>query len=348
MKSFDKKYIEKLNISHRLIRIIRNIGEYRGKQELFKKQAPEMLENLRHVAIIQSTESSNRLEGITADITRIKELIEKKTLPANRSEGEIAGYRDVLSTIHANYENIPFAENVVLQLHRDLMKYAGKEGGRWKSTQNEITEVLADGTKKIRFVPVDPHLTSEYMQTLHEEFKRHLREEDFEPLILIALYVLDFLCVHPFLDGNGRMARILTVLLLYHNNYDVGRYISLERIIEQTKESYYETLLKSSQGWHTGKHNVLPWTEYFLSTILAAYKEFESRFTRISSGRGSKTDIILNTIDNFIGDFTVSEIAESCPTVSIDMIRHVLKQLKKEDTVICLRQGRFAKWRKVK
>ena len=186
------------------------------------------------------------------------------------------------------------------------------------------------------------------MQTLHNEFNLHLREEDMDPLILVSLYILDFLCIHPFLDGNGRMARILTVLLLYHNNYEVGRYISLERIIEQTKESYYETLLKSSQGWHKGTHNVLPWIEYFLSTILAAYKEFEGRFTRISSGRGSKTDIILSAIDNFIGDFTVSDIAASCPAVSIDMTRHVLKQLKKEDTVKCLKQGRFAKWRKVK
>ena len=348
MKSFNTNFLEQLTIPHRLIMVIRNIGEYRGKQELFKKQAPEMLENLRHVAIIQSTESSNRLEGITADIGRIKELVEKKEPPVNRSEGEIAGYRDVLGTIHANRENIPFTENIVLQLHRDLMKYAGKEGGRWKSIQNEITEVLPDGKKKIRFIPVDPHLTPGYMQTLHNEFNLHLREEDMDPLILVSLYILDFLCIHPFLDGNGRMARILTVLLLYHNNYEVGRYISLERIIEQTKESYYETLLKSSQGWHKGTHNVLPWIEYFLSTILAAYKEFEGRFTRISSGRGTKTDIILSAIDNFIGDFTVSDIAASCPAVSIDMIRHVLKQLKKEDTVKCLKQGRFAKWRKVK
>jgi len=347
MKSFEKKYLTALTIPHHVITIIRQIGEFKGRQELYKKQAPEMLENLRHVAIIQSTESSNRLEGITADIKRIKELVEEKTKPANRSEAEIAGYRDVLSTVHANYEHIPFNKSVLLQFHRDLMKYAGKEGGRWKSASNEITEILPDGTKKIRFVPVAPHLTPDYMQTLHERYERLSKEGNIDPLILIALYVLDFLCIHPFLDGNGRMARLITVLLLYHNGYEVGRYISLERVIEQTKESYYETLQKSSQGWHKGRHDALPWVEYELSTILAAYKEFEARFTRVSSGRGSKTDIVMNAIDSIVGDFSVSDLEKACPDVSIDMIRHVLKKLKKEGKISSLGQGRFARWRKI-
>lgn len=347
MKSFEKKYIESLIIPHHLITIIRQIGEYKGKQELYKKQAPEMLENLRHVAIIQSTESSNRLEGITADINRIKDLVEEKTEPANRSEAEIAGYRDVLNTIHMNYKHIPFSKSVILQFHRDLMKYAGKEGGRWKSAPNEISEILPDGTKKIRFVPVTPHLTPDYMHTLHEKYNSLLKESGIDPLILVALYVLDFLCIHPFLDGNGRMARLITVLMLYHYGYEVSRYISLERIIEQTKESYYETLYKSSQGWHKGKHDALPWVEYFLATLLAAYKEFESRFTRVSSGRGSKTDIVLNAIDSFIGDFGISDLEKACPTVSRDMMRYILKKLKKEGKVTSLGQGRFARWRKV-
>ncbi len=348
MKSFDKKYLAALTIPHHLITIIRQVGEYKGKQELYKKQAPEMLENLRHVAIIQSTESSNRLEGITADIQRIKDLVEEKTKPANRSEAEIAGYRDVLSTVHANYELIPFNKSVLLQFHRDLMKYAGKEGGRWKSVSNEITEILPDGTKKIRFVPVAPHLTPDYMQTLHERYESISKEGDIDPLILIALYVLDFLCIHPFLDGNGRMARLITLLLLYRNGYEVGRYISLERVIEQTKESYYETLQKSSQGWHKGKHDALPWVEYALSTILAADKEFESRFAGVSKGRGSKTDIVMNAIDSIVGDFSVSDLEKACPDVSVDMIRHVLKKLKKDDRISSLGKGRFARWRKVK
>lgn len=348
MKSFERNYLAEFAIPHHLITIIRQIGEYKGKQDLYKKQAPEMLENLRHVAIIQSTESSNRLEGITADIQRIKEIVEDKTKPANRPEAEIAGYRDVLNTIHSNYEHIPFNKSVILQFHRDLMKYAGKEGGRWKSASNEITEVLPDGTKRIRFVPVAPYLTADYMQALHELYDSLEKEGNIDPLILTALYVLDFLCIHPFLDGNGRMARLITVLLLYRYGYEVGRYISLERVIEQTKESYYETLFTSSQGWHEGKHDALPWVEYALSTVLAAYKEFEARFTRISSGRGSKTDIVLNAIDSIIGDFTVADLQRACPDVSIDMIRHVLKKLKKEGKVISLGQGRSARWRKVK
>lgn len=348
MKSFESKYLSSLTIPHHLITMIRQIGEFKGKQELYKKQAPEMLENLRHVAVIQSTESSNRLEGITADIKRIKELVEEKSKPANRSEAEIAGYRDVLNTIHTNYTHIPFNKSVLLQFHRDLMKYAGKEGGRWKSVSNEITEVLPDGTKKIRLVTVSPHLTPDYMRTLHELYNSLEKEGFIDPLILTTLYVLDFLCIHPFLDGNGRMARLITVLLLYRYGYEVSRYISLERVIEQTKESYYETLQKSSQGWHKGRHDALPWIEYSLSTILAAYTEFEGRFKRVSSGRGSKTDIVLNAIESHIGDFGIADLENACPAVSRDMLRHVLKELKKQGKVMSLGQGRFARWRKVK
>lgn len=347
MKSFDDAYLGKIVIPHRLITTIRQIGEYKGRQDLYKQQAPEMLENLRHVAMIQSTESSNRLEGITADIKRIKALVEEKATPANRSEAEIAGYRDVLNTIHNNYEHVPFTEKVVLQFHRDLMKYSGKEGGRWKSVANDISEILPDGTRRIRFVPVAPHQTQEFMRILHERHNIQATEQTLDPLFLISFYILDFLCIHPFLDGNGRMARLLTVLLFYHSGYEVGRYISLERIVEQTKESYYETLYKSSQGWHEGKHDVLPWTEYFLSTVLAAYREFESRFGRISSGHGSKTGMVLNAIDGFIADFSVSDLSRACPMVSIDMIRHILGNLRKEGKIEPVSKGKYAKWRKV-
>jgi Fic family protein len=347
MKSFDPKYLHHLVIPHRLITIIRLIGEYKGKQDLYRQQAPEMLENLRHVAMVQSTESSNRLEGITADIKRIQELVQERTTPANRPEAEIAGYRDVLNTIHGSYAHIPFTDSIILQLHRDLMKYAGKEGGRWKSVANEISEVLPDGTKRIRFVPVQPFQTAEYMKVLHERFDVQFAEQSLDPLLLIPLYILDFLCIHPFLDGNGRMARLLTVLLLYHNGYEVGRYISLERIIEQTKESYYETLHSSSQGWYESEHNSLPWMEYCLSTILASYKEFESRFARISSGQGSKTDMVMNAIDTFIGDFSISDLAQACPVVSRDMLKHLLFKMRDEGIIEATGKGRYARWRKV-
>jgi Fic family protein len=347
MHSFEQQYLKKLQIPHHLIGIIRQIGEYKGKQELYQQQAPEMLENLRQVAIIQSIESSNRLEGITADFKRIKGLVEEKIAPSNRTEGEIAGYRDVLNTVHSNHKNIPIKVQIVLQLHRDLMKYAGKQGGVWKSVANEIAEINPNGSKSIRFVPVEPFQTPDFMQNLHQSFNGAIREEMIDPLILSALYVLDFLCIHPFLDGNGRMARLLTVLLLYHNGYEVGRYISLERIVEQSKESYYDTLYQSSQGWHDGTHDALPWIEYLLSTILAAYREFENRLDRISTGYGSKADMVLNAVDGFIGDFSLADLENACPTVSRDWIRALLKRLRKEGKVEATGKGRYARWRKI-
>jgi Fic family protein len=227
------------------------------------------------------------------------------------------------------------------------MKYTEKQGGRWKSASNEIAEFLPDGTKRTRFVPVEPYQTSEYMAVLHKRYAEVAKDQTLDHLLLIPLYVLDFLCIHPFLDGNGRMARLLTVLQLYHNGYEVGRYISLERIVEQTRESYYDTLFKSSQGWHEGTHNVLPWVEYLLSTILAAYREFEGRLGRISSGHGSKTDMVLNAIDSFIGDFSISDIEKASPTVSRDMVRYILFKLRKAGKVEPTGKGRFAKWRKI-
>jgi Fic family protein len=346
MNSFGQAYLDKLIVPQRIITMIRKLGEHKGKQELYKQQAPEMLENLRQVALIQSTESSNRIEGIVADDRRLRAIVEEKVKPANRSESEIAGYRDVLNTIHQSHEHIPFTQRVVLQLHRDLMKYAGADGGKWKASQNEITEELPDGTKHVRFVPVAPHLTEEAMRTLHGRFADVERAHGLDPLLLIPFYVLDFLCIHPFLDGNGRMARLLSLLLLYHHGYEVGRYVSLERIIEQTKESYYETLYQSSQGWHESRQDVLPWMEYFLSTILAAYGEFENRFGKVSKGRGSKTDMICNAVNGFIADFTITEVERACPKVSRDMIRHVLSQLREDGVIVSVGKGRNAKWRK--
>jgi Fic family protein len=347
MSSFSEAYLAKLVVRQRIITMIRKLGEHKGRQELYKKQSPEMLENLRQVALIQSTESSNRLEGVIAEDKRLRALVEEKVKPINRSEAEIAGYRDVLNTIHQSHEHMPFTERVVLQLHRDLMKYAGEDGGTWKATQNEITEELSDGTRRVRFIPIAPHLTAEAMRTLHARYIELEKAGGLDPLLLIPLYVVDFLCIHPFRDGNGRMARLIALLLLYQHGYEVGRYVSLERIIEQTKESYYETLYSSSQGWHGGQHDVLPWTEYFLSTLLAAYAEFEGRFGRISKGRGSKTDMIRNAVNGFIADFTITEVERACPKVSRDMIRHVLGQLREEAVIVPIGKGRGAKWRKV-
>ena len=347
MKSFAPEQLTNITLSNELVRMIRRLGEYKGKQDLFKKQAPEVLENMRQVALIQSTESSNRLENITAEPQRVKELMAEKTQPQNRSEAEIAGYRDVLNTIHSSAENIPFNENIVLQFHRDMLKYTGVPGGQWKTMQNQIVEIFPDGARQVRFEPVEPARVSEFMSTLHRRYNEELQKQVIDPLILMPLYTLDFLCIHPFDDGNGRASRLLTLLMLYHQGYEVGRYISIERVIEKTKESYYDILKTCSMNWHAGQHEVIPWIEYNCSVLLAAYDEFERRADIIVSGRGSKTEMVKNAIDSYIGDFTVSDIQEICPMVSIDMIRHILKQMKEDKQIENISRGRYARWRKL-
>ncbi len=266
MKSFEPGFLEQQRIPQNLLRTIRLLGEFKGKEEVYKQQSPQVLETLRQAAVIQSTESSNRIEGVTAPHDRIVKLVQKKVKPGNRSEQEIAGYRDVLNTIHANHANMKFNVNLVLQMHRGLLKFTPEQGGKWKTSQNEIEEVGRDGKKFIRFTPVAPHLTEQSMRELHTRFDKMWESHEFESLLLIPAYVLDFLCIHPFRDGNGRMARLLSLLLLYRAGFEVGRFIGLETIVEETKESYYETLYASSQKWHEGKHSLSQWWG-FLSQV---------------------------------------------------------------------------------
>lgn len=347
MKSFEEGFIERQPITQVLLQTVRTIGEYKGKQELFKEQAPQALETLRQAAIIQSTESSNRIEGITAPLERIKKLVAEKTTPRDRSEQEIAGYRDVLNTIHTNYTHIPFTTGVVLQLHRDLYQFSVGEGGRWKTVDNEISETHADGTKIVRFKPVHAYATPEAMQRLHERFNTLWQSGEVEPLLLISTYILDFLCIHPFLDGNGRMARLITLLLLYKAGYEVGRFISLERIVERTKESYYDTLYQSSQNWHQREHNLLPWWEYFLGVVvLSAYREFEQRVGLVTSAKGAKTAMVLDAISNLPRNFSIKDLQERCPTVGIDLIRRILRQERTAGRLECLGRGPDARWQK--
>jgi len=346
MKSFETKYLEKHPLPHSLLRTIRLLGEYRGKESLFKQQTPQVLESLRQAAMIQSTESSNRIEGIEAPAERIKKIVEQKTTPKNRSEQEIAGYRDALSTIHANSPNMPFTPGLVLQLHRDLYQFVAQQGGRWKMTDNEISETRADGTKVTRFRPIPAHQTPEAMDRLHTLFKEQWDREEIDPLLLIPAYVLDFLCIHPFTDGNGRMARLLTLLLLYQAGFEVGRYISLEHLIENQREGYYDALYKSSQGWHDGEHSLLPWWEYFLGVMLfGSYREFERRVGLITTGRGTKTAMISDAIGHFVGDFSIRDIQDKCPNVGIDLIRRILKEQRELGKLECLGRGPNARWK---
>ena len=348
MMSFESAVLEAMPITHTLLRIVREISEYKGKQDLYQRQSPQVLETLRQVAMIQSTESSNRIEGVTAPAHRIRSLVQMKTTPRNRSEQEIAGYRDVLSTIHASASDISFTAGIVLQLHRDLYQFLPGRGGYWKRTDNDIVETTPDGTEVVRFRPVAAHVTADAMRRLHDRFAARWDARQIEPLMLIGAYVLDFLCIHPFHDGNGRMARLITTLLLYQAGYGVGRYISLEQIVERTKESYYDALLQSSTGWHDGSHDLTPWVEYLLGVVvLSAWQELDRRVGLVQGVRGTKTALVLDVIEHVVGDFSVSDLQERCPTVSVDLVRRVLRQQRDARRVECLGRGPHARWRKI-
>ena len=347
MNSFHQGFIEGQATNQQLFQTVRLIGEYKGKQELFKQQMSQVLKALRQAAIIQSTESSNRIEGITVPLKRIQELVSEKNTPRDTNEKEIAGYRDVLTTIHNSYSHIPFTPNVVLQLHHDLYQFGVNTGGHWKTVDNEIAVTYPDGTTFVRFRPTPADETPAAMERLHDRFNYLWESGTIDPLLLIPTYILDFLCIRPFLDGNERMARLLTLLLLYKAGYEVGRFISLERIVENTKENYYDTLYRASQNWHEGKHELLPWWEYFLGVmLLSAYREFEERVGTVTSAKGTKTEIVLDAISNLPEEFSVGELQEKCPTVSRDLIRHVLRQKRKVGNLECLGRGVKARWRK--
>jgi Fic family protein len=344
--SFAPGYLEHLSFDQADIAAIRAIGESKGRQDLYR-QFPAMLEGLKNIAVIQSTEASNRIEGVVAPLERIRELVARKTTPQNRSEREIAGYRDVLGTIHANAPSIALSPNVILQFHRDLYAYVPGMGGHWKSADNDIVEFLADGSSYVRFKPVPAYLTAEAMDQLVARFRESLGAGAVDPVVLVAAFVLDFLCIHPFLDGNGRMARLLTLLLLYQAGYEVGRYVSLEKTIEDSKETYYEALLRSSQGWHEGRHDVAPWLDYFLGILIAAYKELESRVGSFSKARGAKGQLVADCVRRLPAAFRVGDVVDACPGIPRPTINRVLADLQRDGELECSGRGRAAVWRKL-
>ncbi len=347
-KSFKNSVLDRQHLSQSLLQSVRLVGEYRGKEALFKQQSPQVLQALRESAVIQSTESSNRIEGVVAPPQRIRDLVAKRTEPANRSEQEIAGYRDVLNTIHTNFADMPLTSNLVLQLHRDLFQFVPGGGGRWKATDNDITETRPDGTKVVRFKPLAAHLTSDAMTRLHDAYREKLDAGTVEPLLLLSAYVFDFLSIHPFADGNGRMARLLSLLLLYQAGYEVGRYISLESVIEQTKESYYDSLHTSSQGWHEAQHSLVPWWEYFVGVMLVkAYREFEDRVGVTSARRGAKRDMIRDAVKRLPRQFRYADLERALPAVSRPTIARALRELRAEGAIRCPKPGRDATWEKV-
>jgi len=347
MYSLEIKYLKSLKYTTNNLSTLKKIGEYKGKQQLFSKQTPEILESLKEAAIIESSESSNRIEGIIAPHNRVEALVLKSTTPRDRSEQEIAGYRDALNLVHESAVHMNFSVNVILQIHSIVHRYMPNEGGRWKMADNDIVEKNPDGTiERVRFKAVSAVATPPAMDNLEKNYKEAIHQHLHEPLIIIPLAILDFLCIHPFPDGNGRVARLLTLLLLYQFDYQVGHYISLERVIEESKETYYEALEASSQGWHEGQHDPLPWMNYFWGMLLRAYREFEERVGTIDKRKGTKSEHIRMVVKRKIGPFSISDIERDCPGISRDTIRNVLRQLRDESVIVVQGKGRNAKWLK--
>lgn len=344
MASLEPKFLGALRFSAEQAATLRALGQYRGHQDLFRKQAPEALEALREVALVESSESSSRIEGVTAPHARIEAIVLKPAPPRNRSEEEIAGYRDALNLIHESAREMSFTTNVILQLHGMLYRYQAGVGGRWKMAPNEIVERDADGKiRRVRFVPVPPVATPQFMERLTISYAR-AHDEQREPLVIVPLAILDFLCIHPFADGNGRVARLLTLLLLYQAGYEVGHYVSLERVIEESKETYYEALEASSQGWHENRHDPMPWVTYLWGVLIRSYREFEKRVGSVRSGRGSKTDLVEQAVARRTRAFGIADIEAECPGVSREMVRHVLQRLRDQGKLSVEGTGRGSKW----
>ncbi|MBM7624266.1 Fic family protein [Sporohalobacter salinus] len=347
MMSFRNEKLKNEEVPMDIVKLIGKINEYKGKQNLYLDQSPQVLEKLKEVAIVQSTKASNSIEGIVITDKRLKEIMQDNTVPEDRSEGEIAGYRDVLNTIHTSYDAIPIKPNIILQFHRDLYKFVSPEGGKWKNQDNVIEEILPNGERYVRFKPLSAAKTPAAIEELCNCLNREMKEENIESLILIGAFVLDFLSIHPFNDGNGRMARLLTLLLLYKYDYKVGRYISLEKVIAESKSNYYEALNKSSVGWHEGDHNIFIWLNYFLGTLLAAYKEFEDKVGLVRNKKGNKSYRVEQAIKSTLGKFEKEDIRNACPDVSESTINRVFKKLKEEGVIELLGKGRNAKWKRL-
>ncbi len=345
MRSFDyKKNYEKL-LTPEIVAYLSGIREYRGMQTLFMESQKALLDELLEIAKIQSTEASNRIEGIITTDERLKQIVHNKTTPRNRNEQEIAGYRDVLSTIHENHEYIPVRPGMMLQLHRDLYKFsASNAGGSFKNTDNIIAEKLQDGTTRERFHPVSAWETPEAIERICDAYEEALADDKLDPLLIIPMFILDFLCIHPFNDGNGRMSRLLTLLLLYHAGFIAGRYISIEKMIADGKERYYEALQESSEKWHEGENDYAPFVTYMLGIIVAAYRELTSRVDVLVTKHVSKPERVREIIRTTIGRTTKAEIMSKCPDISETTVERTLKNLLDTNEIIKIGGGRYTSY----
>ena len=327
MRIFNYSAIRGQKWDSEILSLIAAIYKELGKQELYLKQRPAELEKLVEIAKIQSTEASNAIEGIVTTNTRLKQLVEEKTAPRNRDEQEIAGYRDVLNVIHESFDIIPITQNYILQFHKMLYSQVNNPmAGRTKNVQNYVSASYPDGSKKILFTPLAPHETPSALDKICEEYNRVIGNMEVEPLLVIPIFIHDFLCIHPFNDGNGRMSRLLTTLLLYRNGFYIGKYISLEAKIAQNKDLYYDALARSQGGWHNGTEDVVPFIKYILGTILAAYKDFADRFALVETKLPAVEMVRMATLSK-VGRFTKQDIRELCPSLSVSSVEGALRKL---------------------
>jgi len=342
MGSLDPSYLDTIRLPQDQVLVLSSLGSYRGKYGSFGEIDRELLDELRTLAKIESIESSNRLEGIIVEHGRLEEIALTPSTPKGRPESEVAGYRDALDLIHRAVERLDVDASTIKELHEMVYSYTPLRGGTWKEKENYIIERVG-GQTRIRFRPVSAKDTPDAMQNLITEFEI-ASSMGYDPLITIPLFVLDFLCIHPFPDGNGRVARLLTLLLLYKAGYHVGRFISIERVMEQTKEGYYRSLFRSSQGWHEREHDPIPWITYFWMALIKAHRELDERISKLLKGRGSKTISVRRAVLSLEQPFSFAEVKGECPSVSDDMIRHVMKAMKKEGLIIATSKGKGARW----
>lgn len=345
MRTYDYNNKWQQLLTPEIVTMLSQIHEFKGEQNLFIEAQSDTLTQLVEIAKIQSTEASNKIEGIFTSDERLKKLVTNKTTPRSRNEQEIAGYRDVLSTIHDNYEFIPVRPSIILQLHRDLYKFSGKSiGGVYKNADNVIAEEDNEGNRFVRFQPIPAWETPDSIEALCDAFDDVIARNEADPLLIIPMFILDFLCIHPFNDGNGRMSRLLTLLLLYRAGYIVGKYISIEKVIETTKDTYYETLQSSSQGWHEEENDYAHFVRYMLGVILSAYRDFSSRVRVLTTSGMSKPDRIREIIKNTLGKITKTEIMQKCPDISQVTVQRTLNDLIKNGDIIKIGGGRYTSY----
>ena len=345
MRTLNYKETYRKLLTPEIVSYLAQIHEQKGQQNLFIEAHKDALTELLEIAKIQSTEASNRIEGIITTDDRLKKIVRNKTAPRNRNEREIAGYRDVLATIHENYDFIPVRPNMILQLHRDLYKFNNPGfGGNYKNSDNIIAEEQPDGTQLVRFQPVPAWETPEAIETLCNTFNDAINDPDMDPLLLMPIFILDFLCIHPFNDGNGRMSRLLTLLILYRSGYIVGKYISLEKLIADHKESYYDALQDSDAGWHEEENDYLPFARYMLGVIIAAYKDFSDRVEILITKGLSKPERVREILRNSIRKLTKAEIMAQCPDIGGRTVERALASLQESGEIIKIGGGRYTSY----